>query len=648
MAETLKARVKEVTPKMRDYQITSVKKFFSRGLKANKKNEYPKGMVVLGTGSGKTFTAVYAVAKALAEGKIRSCLWLAHRKELVDQAQESMEDLFPEIQTGKWTAGDKQIGVVTFASIQSCRALHETKTDWDLIVVDECHHVSDADNSYTSLFDRLDPCPVLGLTATPYRLDAKDLVFTKTYHEVRPIELIKQGYLAKPIYMPFSTGQHYAMDKRGSKSDFTARSLRMLDNDDRNQSLVDLMVNNKDKFGQIIVFAIDVENAENLLKLLQDQTTFRVELITGTTNEFVRNTIRSKMANGDIDIVINVAVFTEGFDAPSVNTVIMARPTASKSLMLQMIGRGFRKAYDDEGNCIKDSFNLVTVEDQIQTFHELIRATLPEISPEEEKKAKELVEQNELNEAFLARLDAQLDDSKEVEKLSGIDRLSAVGTLRYSNYYKFNLGFLLTKDRLDCISRLRLYAGELQAAGEFSRDRLVQSYTQCVPSAELTRKRWEELVYGYWLCWFKNEPTVKDGNDTYVTWGMSIDEELDCEAVLQESLDRAVSSYKQMAVANAEFNNTWEHLPKELFNRVITKARVISSRAEKHALTRFLGTVTLDKVSVKNRILIVYSNLDGSWGSDLQLIGNARRVLSSALEEVLDDSCSGVTVKMNR
>lgn len=646
--DKLKARVKEVTPKMRDYQMKAVKAFLSRGLKEKKNGTYPKAQIILPTGSGKTFTGVFAIAKALADGKIQSCLWLAHRKELVEQAQEAMADLFPEIETGKWTADEKQIGTVTFASVQSCKEIHEAKKDWDLIANDESHHVHDGSNGYTRLFDRLDPCPLLGLTATPYRLDGKDLTFTTNLIEVRPIQLIKEGYLAKPIYLPFSTGQHYALDKRGSKADFTSKSLRLLDNDDRNQALVDLVVSNKEKFGQTIIFAIDVKNAESLLKLFEDQTTLRTRLVTGTTDAHLRACLREDMSNGYIDVVINVAVFTEGFDAPSVNTVILARPTASKSLMLQMIGRGFRKAYNEAGECIKNSFNLVTVEDQIQTFHELIRATLPEVSPEAELEAKEVEEQQRLEDGLLSRLNANMEEVKEVEKLDGVDRLSAVGTLRYSNYYKFNLGFLLTKPRLDCISRLRIYAGKLQDAGEMNRDRLVQSYTQCVPSAELSRKKWEELVYGYWLYYFKNESTVKESGEEYPTWLLSIDEELDHGEVLKESLNRAMVSYGQMEIANARFNKSHGTKPQALFLETVQAARKIISSKERYTLQQFLKSVDMEKLRTENRILIVRSTLNGGWGGDLQLIGTARRALSLGLEDVLDDSCSGVTIKLTR
>ena len=633
---------------MRDYQTKATSNFLSKGLKAGKNGKHPKGMVVLPTGAGKTFTGTFIIAKAMAQGKIKNCLWLAHRKELVDQAKESMEELFPEIETGYWTAEHKQVGSVTYASVQSCRALHEAQKDWDLVIIDESHHVADSDNGYTKLLDRLSPCPVLGLTATPYRLDGKDLVFTRTYHEVRPIELIKAGYLAKPVYLPFSTGGHYALDKRGSKSDFTSKSLRMLDNTDRNQAIVDLIIENGDRFGQMIVFAIDVENAENLLSMLEEQTSLRCALITGTTDFMLRSSIRSKMASGSLDIVINVAVFTEGFDAPSVNTVIMARPTASKSLMLQMIGRGFRKAYDDDGNCIKDSFNLVTVEDQIQTFHELIRTTLPEVSPEEEEKAKELQEQEEREIAFLGRLNAAMADAKEIEPLKGIDRLAAVGSLRYSNYYKFNQGFLLTKDRLDCITRLSIYAGELIDKGEFDRDKLVQSYTQCVPSAELSRKKWEELVYGYWLNFFKKEPVVKDDDEEHATWSLVVDEELDHSEVMKESRARAESSYKQMSSANEHFNKEYAAKPATLFDKVVRMAKDTISSKERYTLNQFLRTVDINKLVANNRILVVYSGLQGGWGSDLQLIGVARRTLSAAIEEILDDSCSGVTIKLLR
>lgn len=646
--EALKKRVKDVTPTMRDYQLEAAKKFLNKGIKENKNGTYPKGMVVMATGSGKTRLGVFAAAKAMAQGKVRSCLWLAHRKELVEQAKEALQELFPEIETGTWNAEQKQIGTVTFASIQSCKALHEAKADWDLIVLDESHHCSDADNSYTRLFDQLDPAPVLGLTATPYRLDGKDLVFTKTYHEVRPIELIKEGYLAKPVYMPFSTGQHYALDKRGSKADFTAKSLRNLDNDDRNQALVDLISNKRDVLGQMIVFAIDVENAENLEEMLKEQTDLRVKTITGTTDDISRMSVRSDMAAGHLDVVINVAVFTEGFDAPSVNSVILARPTASKSLLLQMIGRGFRKAYNDKGECIKEFFNLVTVEDQIQTFHELIRATLPEVSPEEEEKATKRAEEEAREVAMLGRLNTALADTKEVEPLKGIDRLAAVGTLRFANYYKFNQGFLLTKDRLDCVSRLRIYAGNLQEAGEFSRDRLVQSYTQCVPSAELSRKKWEELVYGYWLNYFKKESTVSDNGDKFPTWSLAIDEELDHTLIMNESLVRAQASYGQMKIANDKFNSKYGEKPRWLFDEVVRSAKKIATSKERYSLNSFLTHVKLEEVTANNRILTLPTRLTGSWGDDLHLLGLARRLLSVALEDYLDDSCSGVTVKTSR
>lgn len=305
-------------------------------------------MLVMPTGAGKTIV----FASLIRERKVKS-LVLAHRDELIEQAVDKIRAVIPGAVVGvvKAERNDSWAPIVV-ASVQTLsrpkRLDWVTQESYGLVICDEAHH--SAAKSYRDIYERLgcgDPWgPLLvGVTATPDRGDRVRLddVFDKIVFEVGLLDLIGQGYLCdiRAVRVQID-GLDLDRIKR-THGDYAADELEAaLENADQPANTA-LSVKEHAPDRKSLVFTASValaqETAAELLGL-----NIAAEWISGEMPMVDRRAVLERFRLGRTQVVVNCMVLTEGFDAPDVDCVVIARPTTSRSLYQQMAGRGLRTA----------------------------------------------------------------------------------------------------------------------------------------------------------------------------------------------------------------------------------------------------------------------------------------------------------------
>ena len=310
-------------------------------------------IVVAPTGAGKTIMLSALIRERYKQGN--RVLVLQHRDELVTQNmfkfQKFNNHLCPSVVNGNLKFWG---GHVVFAMIQTIsrdRNLRD-RPKFDMVVVDESHHA--AANTYLKVIDAVkDDNPnaeIVGFTATPNRGDGKGLrsVFNNCSHYIEITTLIREGFLVAPRTYVIDCGVKDQLDKvtrRGN--DFDMDEVEAIMNRKViNQKVVEEWLNHAED-RKTVVFCSTVTHAEDLLEefLYED---INAGIVTGDTPKQERAKILHDLAYGDVQVVVNVAVLTEGFDAPPVSCVVLTRPCSQKGTMVQMIGRGLRTIDPEE------------------------------------------------------------------------------------------------------------------------------------------------------------------------------------------------------------------------------------------------------------------------------------------------------------
>jgi len=310
-------------------------------------------LVVAPTGAGKTIMLSALVGKR--HGVSKDVLILQHRDELVSQNSTKFQRVNPELSTSYVNASQKNwSGDVVFAMVQTLsrgsNLAHMPKLD--LIVVDEAHHTVAA--TYQSIIraakEANEGVQIVGFTATPNRGDKKGLrdVFNNCSHQIEIATLIREGFLVPPKTFVIDVGvQDELREVRKTASDFDMADVEKIMNRRAiNKRVVEEW---KDKAGdrKTIVFCSTIIHAQNVCEEFVEQGIV-ARVVTGDTPKVIRQEILNDLATGDVQVVVNVAVLTEGFDAPPVSCVILTRPCSYKSTMVQMIGRGLRTVDQEE------------------------------------------------------------------------------------------------------------------------------------------------------------------------------------------------------------------------------------------------------------------------------------------------------------
>ena len=324
-------------------------------------------LVVAPTGAGKTIMLSALVGKRY--NKNNNILILQHRDELVSQNSTKFHKVNSSLTSSMYNATEKDwSGDATFAMVQTLSRENNLATmpKIDMIVVDEAHHT--VADTYQRIINAAkeanEGVQVVGFTATPNRGDKKGLrgIFSNCSHQIEISTLINEGFLVRPKTYVIDVGvQDELRNVRKTIADFDMDQVEKIMNRRAiNQKVVDEWMD-KAHDRKTIVFCSTIKHAQDLCEEFADAGVVAAT-VTGDTPKDEREEILNDLAHGDMQVVVNVAVLTEGFDAPPVSCVILTRPCSYKATMVQMIGRGLRTVDVDEfpdvvkTNCIVMDF----------------------------------------------------------------------------------------------------------------------------------------------------------------------------------------------------------------------------------------------------------------------------------------------------
>jgi DNA repair protein RadD len=324
-------------------------------------------LVVAPTGAGKTIMLSALVGKRY--NKNNNILILQHRDELVSQNSTKFHKVNSSLTSSMYNATEKDwSGDATFAMVQTLSRENNLATmpKIDMIVVDEAHHT--VADTYQRIINAAKEAnkgvQVVGFTATPNRGDKKGLrgIFSNCSHQIEISTLINEGFLVRPKTYVIDVGvQDELRNVRKTIADFDMDQVEKIMNRRAiNQKVVDEWMD-KAHDRKTIVFCSTIKHAQDLCEEFANAGVVAAT-VTGDTPKDEREEILNDLAHGDMQVVVNVAVLTEGFDAPPVSCVILTRPCSYKATMVQMIGRGLRTVDVDEfpdvvkTNCIVMDF----------------------------------------------------------------------------------------------------------------------------------------------------------------------------------------------------------------------------------------------------------------------------------------------------
>jgi len=306
------------------------------------------------TGAGKTIMLSAVVSKRLDRTRAKAAV-LAHRDELTAQNQAKFHRVAPGIATSVVDAGQKSwAGQVTFAMVPTLtRAANlDAMPALDLLVIDEAHHA--IADSYRRVVDRAlwrnPACRIYGVTATPNRGDKRGLrdVFSNVADQIRLGELIAAGHLIAPKTFVIDVGVRDDLAKiRTAGDDFDMEEVaRVMDVAPVTEAVLGHW---EEKAGgrQTVVFCSTVDHARHVTEAFRAAGITAV-LVTGEMPEANRRAALADYAAGRAQVVVNVAVLTEGWDHPPTSCVVLLRPSSFKSTMIQMVGRGLRPVNPQE------------------------------------------------------------------------------------------------------------------------------------------------------------------------------------------------------------------------------------------------------------------------------------------------------------
>lgn len=329
---------------LRDYQQEAVDAVISEF-----KNGVTKQLVALPCGTGKT-----VIFSALIKHFNTKTLVIAHRTELLKQASDKLKRFWPEAPIGFFNAEQKDIQKqVVIASIQSVSRIPTVvrigKAGFKLLIIDEAHH-SPAD-SYMRLIKCVKPDLLIGVTATPERGDKKSLekCFDKIVYSKEIPEMIDAGWLCQVEGRKIAT--YVSLDDVKTRmGDYAVDELEKVINIKERNKLIVTKYKKHAKNRKTVAFCNSVEHCIELAKEFHKRGV-KAEAIYGAMPTDKREKILEDLARGRLKVVTSCNVLTEGFDEPSVNCIIMARPTKSRPLYIQMAGRGFRPSKGKK-NCL--------------------------------------------------------------------------------------------------------------------------------------------------------------------------------------------------------------------------------------------------------------------------------------------------------
>lgn len=319
-------------------------------------------LISLPTGTGKTI-----IFSELAKKLNIPTLILAHRDELIQQAKDKLlsvwSDANPGIVKAKFNETDHNVTIGSVQTLARTKRREQLRPDIGLIITDECHHA--AANSYKRIYDQYHVLDAesangtlhVGFTATPMRNDKKGLatIYDKITYEGQFIDFVSAGYLCDLEFQ----GVESSLDLDGVKTtqlsgygrDFQIGQLsQTVNTEELRHNIITAYQEHAQDRKHTLGFAVDRDHAWALHQSFI-MAGIASGYIDGETPADERKEILEQFRTGEIQVLWNILVLTEGFDFPEVDCILLARPSKSPGLLTQIIGRGTRPA-PGKANCL--------------------------------------------------------------------------------------------------------------------------------------------------------------------------------------------------------------------------------------------------------------------------------------------------------
>jgi superfamily II DNA or RNA helicase len=313
-------------------------------------------LLVLPTGCGKTITAAEIIAQRSHLGPI---LFLAHRAELITQGAQAIQkhtSLEVGIEMGSRKVNPKHIPPVVVASVQTLARRLERfpKNTFSLIITDECHHAISP--TYRKVFSHFSSSKLLGITATPDRQDKAPLadVYQTVAYQYAIRDAIDAGYLVPIAQETIKVPELDLTQVDVRCGDYVPEKLAKELTKQHILTRYARIILERTHTRPTVVFTSNVAHSKKMADMLNHYAGDTARSVDGTMGGNERSEIVDAYKCGQIKYLVNCALFTEGFDAPHTSCVAVARPTLSRALYTQMVGRGTRLAKDKRDCLVLD------------------------------------------------------------------------------------------------------------------------------------------------------------------------------------------------------------------------------------------------------------------------------------------------------
>lgn len=322
-----------------------------------------KALVIAATGSGKTYMSAFDVARA----KPRRVLFVVHREDILKSAMKSFKSItkLHDVKKFGFLSGshkDFDSDLLFSTNISLANHLEYFGPEhFDYIIIDEAHHVSG--DTYQRILNHFTPKFLLGMTATPERGDAQDIY--QTFDNNIAVEIRLRDALDDNLVVPF----HYFGITDAESVDFDGVHMNRIEDVAsvlQTNSRVDHILKHLKFYGfegpkrRCVGFCITIEHAKFMTREFQQRGIPSTYLVGTHSQEERKQAIKNlESSSHDLEVIFTVDIFNEGVDIPSINTVLMLRPTESPIVFIQQLGRGLRK---------HDSKSFVTVLDFIGNY----------------------------------------------------------------------------------------------------------------------------------------------------------------------------------------------------------------------------------------------------------------------------------------
>jgi DNA repair protein RadD len=346
---------------LRPYQTASIQALYAYFERSD-----GNPLIVLPTGAGKSLVLAAFIKQAIEQYPGTRMMVLTHVKELIEQDAKAIIRYWPQTPIGIWSAGlgQKTKHQITVAGIQSVHRLPAKFSPIDLVLVDEAHLIPrNADTMYGRFLDGLrahNPAlKVIGLTATPYRMDSgiliegKDRIFTDIAYEANVADLIRDGYLCPLVAKRGATEADLSgVHVRGGE--FVASELQAaMDKGYLIEGAMDEIARLAHDRQHVLGFCAGIDHAKHCAQAARDRG-WTADYVSGEMAAGERDAKINAFKSGKIRFLFNAMLLTTGFDYPSIDCIVMLGPTKSTGLYVQIMGRGLRKDGVKENTLVLD------------------------------------------------------------------------------------------------------------------------------------------------------------------------------------------------------------------------------------------------------------------------------------------------------